>query len=245
MRKNRPQVGSGPTYSDSPSDNANSSITSSPTDTLRTSKNSDAKIVKNLTPIKANIKKFKNNDYYIDYSNGWNGALIGLRKLLQLNYRGGSNYSKYRIAMPKQCYDAACAGNLHPLLRGEEEREDDTGSQNADNYQHRCQRADMDTHQRQQHLHTDKAQQYRQTDFQVSEFVHHAFQHEEEGTQAQNGKDIGKENNIWILGNREYCRDGVKGKDDIRELDNQQHHKQRGEQPASIHFVEKVVAIEL
>ena len=95
MEKNRPQVGSGPTYSDSPSDNANSSITSSPTDTLRTSKNSDAKIVKNLTPIKANIKKFKNNDYYIDYSNGWNGALIGLRKLLQLNYRGGSNYSNY------------------------------------------------------------------------------------------------------------------------------------------------------
>lgn len=95
MEKNRPQVGSGPTYSDSPSDNANSSITSSPTDTLRTSKNPDAKIIKNLKPIKANIKKFKNNDYYIDYSNGWNGALIGLRKLLQLNYRGGSNYSNY------------------------------------------------------------------------------------------------------------------------------------------------------
>ena len=46
MEKNRPQVGSGPTYSDSPSDNDNSSITSSPTDTLRTSKNSDAKIIK-------------------------------------------------------------------------------------------------------------------------------------------------------------------------------------------------------
>ena len=95
MEKNRPQLGSGPTYSDSPSDNANSSITSSPTDTLRTSKNSDAKIIKILTPIKANIKKFKNNDYHIDYFSGWNGALIGLRKLLQLNYRGGSNYSNY------------------------------------------------------------------------------------------------------------------------------------------------------
>ena len=95
MEKNRPQVGSGPTYSDSPSDNDNSSITSSPTDTLRTSKNSDAKIIKNLTPIKANIKKFKNNDYNIDYSNGWNGCLIGLRKLLQLNYHGSSNYSNY------------------------------------------------------------------------------------------------------------------------------------------------------
>ena len=51
MEKNRPQVGSGPTYSDSPSDNDNSSITSSPTDTLRTSKNPSAKIIKNLTPI--------------------------------------------------------------------------------------------------------------------------------------------------------------------------------------------------
>lgn len=49
--ENRPQLGSGPTYSDSPSDNANSSITSSPTDTLRTSKNSAAKIIKNLSPI--------------------------------------------------------------------------------------------------------------------------------------------------------------------------------------------------
>lgn len=93
--QNRPQVGSGPTYSDSPSDNDNSSITSSPTDTLRTSKNPDAKIIKNLTPIQAKIKKFKSNDYSIDISNGWNGALIGLRKILQLNYRGSSSYANY------------------------------------------------------------------------------------------------------------------------------------------------------
>ena len=52
--KNRLQVGSGPTYSDSPSDNVNSSITSSPTDTLRTSKNPTAKIIKNPLPVKAN-----------------------------------------------------------------------------------------------------------------------------------------------------------------------------------------------
>lgn len=93
--QNRPQVGSGPTYSDSPSDNDNSSITSSPTDTLRTSKNPGAKIIKNLTPIQAKIKKFKSNDYSIDISNGWNGALIGLRKILQLNYRGSSSYANY------------------------------------------------------------------------------------------------------------------------------------------------------
>ena len=110
MEKNRPQVGSGPTYSDSPSDNANSSITSSPTDTLRTSKNSDAKIIKNLTPIKANIKKFKNNDYHIEYSSGWNGALIGLRKLLQLNYRGGSNYSNYET--PKGVLSLRLSGHI-------------------------------------------------------------------------------------------------------------------------------------
>ena len=93
--KNRPQVGSGPTYSDSPSDNVNSSITSSPTDTLRTLKNSGAKVIKNLTPIKVKIKKKKNNDFSIDFSKGWNGVLVGLRKLLQLNYRGGSNYANY------------------------------------------------------------------------------------------------------------------------------------------------------
>ena len=83
---NRLQVGSGPTYSDSPSDNVNSSITSSPTDTLRTSKNPTAKIIKNPLPVKANIQKFKNGDYFIDYSNGWNGAL-----------RDCENYYNYNI----------------------------------------------------------------------------------------------------------------------------------------------------
>ena len=67
--ENRPQVGSGPSNSDSPSDNVNSSITSSPTDTLRASKNSGAKVIKNLIPILSNIKKFKNNDFCINYSN--------------------------------------------------------------------------------------------------------------------------------------------------------------------------------
>ena len=94
-KKNCPSLESGPTYSDSPSDNANSSITSSPTDTLRTSKNPTAKIIKNITPILNKIQKFKNNDFSINYRNGWNGALIGIRKLLQLNYSGGSNYANY------------------------------------------------------------------------------------------------------------------------------------------------------
>jgi len=93
--KNRPQVGSGPSYSDSPSDNVNSSITSSPTDTVRTSKNPAAKVIKNIIPILANIKKIKNNDYRINYSKGWKGTLIGLRQLLKLRYYGGSNYANY------------------------------------------------------------------------------------------------------------------------------------------------------
>lgn len=94
----RPQVGSGPSYSDSPSDNVNSSIASSPTDTVRTSKNPAAKIVKNLMPILSNIKKFKNNDFRIDYSRGWKGTLIGLRQLLKLRYYGGSNYANYKTS---------------------------------------------------------------------------------------------------------------------------------------------------
>ena len=93
--KNRLHLGSGPTYSDSPSDNVNSSITSSPTDTLRTSKNSVAKLIKNPLPILSNLQKFKNGDFHIDCSKGWNGVLRGLRKLLQLQYRGNSNYASY------------------------------------------------------------------------------------------------------------------------------------------------------
>ena len=68
-KKNCRHLGSGPSNSDSPSDNVNSSITSSPTDTLRASKNSGAKVIKNLIPILSNIKKFKNNDFCINYSN--------------------------------------------------------------------------------------------------------------------------------------------------------------------------------
>ena len=49
--KNHPQVGSGPTYSDSPSDNVISPITSSPPDTLRTSGKPTAKIINNLTTL--------------------------------------------------------------------------------------------------------------------------------------------------------------------------------------------------
>ena len=93
--KNHPQVGSGPTYSDSPSDNVISPIASSPTDTLRTSGKPAAKIINNLTPVLSKIKKFKNADFSIDYDKGWNGALIGIRKLLQLNYAGNSNYANY------------------------------------------------------------------------------------------------------------------------------------------------------
>jgi hypothetical protein len=92
---NRPQMGSGPTYSDSPSDNVNSSIASSPTDTVRTSKNPAAKVIKKSTPILSNIKKFKNNDFHIEYSKGWNRTLIGLRQLLKIRYYGSSNYANY------------------------------------------------------------------------------------------------------------------------------------------------------
>lgn len=93
--KNRPQMGSGPSYSDSPSDNVNSSIASSPTDTARTSKNPPAKIIKNITAVLAKIQKFENDDFNINYSKGWKRALIDIRKLLNLRYIGGSNYADY------------------------------------------------------------------------------------------------------------------------------------------------------
>jgi hypothetical protein len=93
--KNHPQVGSGPTYSDSPSDNVIPPIASSPTDTLRTLGKPTAKIINNLTPVLSKIKKFKNGDFSINYDKGWNEALIGIRKLLQLNYAGNSNYANY------------------------------------------------------------------------------------------------------------------------------------------------------
>ena len=46
----------------------------------------------------AKIRKFKSNDYIVNYSKGWNGVLVGLRKLLQLNFEGGSNYANYETS---------------------------------------------------------------------------------------------------------------------------------------------------
>ena len=92
----------------------------------------------------------------------------------------------------------------------------------------------MNVHQRQEHFYPNKAQQHRQANLQIGEFVHHTFQHEKERTQAQNGKDIGEKDNILVLGNGENSRNGVKGENDIRKFDNQQHHKQRCEQPATV-----------
>lgn len=94
--KNRLRKKSAPSYSEIPSGDVHPSILGSATDTAQTSKDADANIANVTKGAKNNIKKFLNNDFPIDYNGGYKTVVIGLRQLLKLRYKGGSNYAKYQ-----------------------------------------------------------------------------------------------------------------------------------------------------
>ena len=94
--KNRLRKKSAPSYSEIPSGDVHPSILGSATDTAQTSKDADANIANVTKGAKNNIRKFLNNDFPINYSGGFRTVVVGLRQLLKLRYKGGSNYAKYQ-----------------------------------------------------------------------------------------------------------------------------------------------------
>ena len=130
------------------------------------------------------------------------------------------------------------------LFRGEQHGQQNAEGQDGDNHHQGGHNADFNTHQRQEHLHTNEGQQYRQTDTQIGEFVHNALQHEEHGTQAQNGENIGEKDDMRVMGDRENSRNRVEGENDVRKFDDDQHHKQRRAKPTTIHLREEIVSVE-
>ena len=94
--KNRLRKKSAPSYSEIPSGDVHPSILGGATDTTQTSKDADANIANVTKGAKNNIRKFLNNDFPINYSGGFRTVVVGLRQLLKLRYKGGSNYAKYQ-----------------------------------------------------------------------------------------------------------------------------------------------------
>ena len=78
-----------------------------------------------------------------------------------------------------------------------------------------------------QHLATNKCQQNAQTVFQVPENEHHIAYQKEQAPQSHDGKNIRKENDVWILGHCEYGRNAVHGKNKVAEFHHQQDNEQR------------------
>src|SRR5690606_16934944 len=96
-----------------------------------------------------------------------------------------------------------------------------------------------------QHFQANEYQQERKTHFEVMELVQDIHQEEKHGTQSQNGKYVGEENDVRIAGDRENGGYGIHGKDHVGELDNQQDQEQRGDQPFAIHADEEFISLVL
>ena len=64
--------------------------------------------------------------------------------------------------------------------------------------------------------HKNKQQGY--PGFQQIEAFDHLDQHEEKGSKAEDGEDIGKEYDVWITCDPEYGWNGVEGKDEVRKF---------------------------
>ena len=95
QNKNRLHQKSAPSYSETSSGDVHSNILGSATDTAQASRNAPTNIENITQSTKNNIKKYLNGDFQINYSKGFKGVVIGLRQLLRLRYKGGSNYAQY------------------------------------------------------------------------------------------------------------------------------------------------------
>lgn len=95
------------------------------------------------------------------------------------------------------------------------------------------------------HLQSDKAQKYAQAVFQQPEFVGYVAQQEEQGPQSHNGENIGKEYDERVRSDREDGRNGIDGKDDVGELNDEQNQKERSNVVLSVNFAEEIVTFQI
>ena len=72
-----------------------------------------------------------------------------------------------------------------------------------------------------QHLQADECKQCCQTHFQVTELIDNIHQQKEHGTQTEDGKYVGEENDIRIFGDRKNCRNGIHRENKVGDFDDE------------------------
>ncbi len=121
-------------------------------------------------------------------------------------------------------------GPIGALPLGGEHRDRDPRADGAHHDGQGDHRGDVD-HRLQEHLHADEGQDEHQRRLEVAELLHHRRQGEVQRAQAQNGEDVGREDDEGVLGDPEDRGDGVDGEDHVRGLHHHQRQEQRGDRP--------------
>ena len=80
----------------------------------------------------------------------------------------------------------------------------------------------------QQHLDTNEDEDDAQTVLQVLKVLGHSGQREVEGTEAEDGEDVGGKHDERVAADGEYSGNGVDGKSHIGGLDDQQGNEEGG-----------------
>ena len=132
------------------------------------------------------------------------------------------------------------------LLLREDEREEDGSYENAedDHQRHLC--ADFKMQELvPHHFHADETEQQAQAIAQKPELVGNIVQQEEERPQSHDGEDVGEIDHKGVGGDGEDRRNAVDSKDDIAELDDQQHQEERGHVSPALFADEEIVSVDL
>jgi hypothetical protein len=77
------------------------------------------------------------------------------------------------------------------------------------------------------------------------ELIHDIHQQKKHGTKAQDGENIGEENDIRIFGDGKNSRDGIDGENKVGKFNDQQHQEKWCHQSFTIYFNKKPVAFKL
>ena len=85
-----------------------------------------------------------------------------------------------------------------------------------------------------QHLDTNETEDDTQAVLQVAEILGNGRQCEVEGTQPEDGEDVGSENDERVAADTKDSRDGVDGKGHVGGFNNNEGNKQRGSQPPAV-----------
>ena len=94
-----------------------------------------------------------------------------------------------------------------------------------------------------QHLDADENKDDTKSVLQILEVFGHSCQRKVQGSEPEDGKDVGGKHNERVTTDAEYGRDAVYGKGDIGGLDDQQGYEQRcGHSSAVLHDEEVEIA---